>query len=527
MKLRSAHLACFASTWLAFAFTATAQTPKREDLATPSIFGEMRPGPYAVGFRVLILRDESRPLRPKKDYFGNADTSDRARVVAVHVWYPAVAPAAPPMTIADAMDSTQTAVARLTFRRGKRDFIEQNFGKVDDQTWQRFLAMPLLAHKDAAFAPGTFPLVLGQLRGFSTELTNEYLASHGYVIAMTAGPRPAESLPAAPALEVAVRDMELAWVRLKNEPFVNRTKLALLGFSGAGFSQVLLAMRNPDVDALVDLESAIFVNRLHWALPQGLGYDPNALRAPFLHMYSVPLSKLDDNFGEFEKYRYSNRFHYLLDAPEIHHWDFATEGMAASTVLSLRPKSAPVLRKAFEISNLYVLNFLNAFVKGDAGGLEFLRRDPLANGAPQNMVTVAEKPGIKPAPTAAELAYILEKHGADVALRAFRESRVADPEAPLFVEASVKRIAYGLLDQKMLREAIEFFKFNAETYPNSPDAHDSLAEAYEAAGEMELARKAAHAVLTALEANRDLPEATRKELREIQEQRLARLKSNE
>jgi tetratricopeptide (TPR) repeat protein len=526
MKSSCARLVSVVACFL-FALPGAAQAPEREDRAAPAVFGGLQPGPYAVGFRVLTLRDESRPVRAKKDYFGNADTTDRARLIAVHVWYPAVASNGSQMTIADAMDSTEGVTTREASRNGKRAFIEQSFGEVDNQTWQRFLAMPLLARKEADPAPGKFPLLLGQLRPFSTELTNEYLASHGYVVAMTHGPRAPMWLPAAAGLEVATRDMELAWVRLKNESFVDGSKLALLGFSGAGFSQVLLAMRNPDVDALVDLESALFSNRIRWSLPQGLGYDPHALRAPFMHTYSVPLSKLDDNFGEFEKYRYSHRFHYLVDAPQIHHWDFATEGMAASTVLGLRPKAAPLLRRAFEMTNLYVLNFLNAFVQGDPAGLQFLRRDPVVNGAPARMLTITEKPGVRPAPTANELVHLLERHGTELALRAFRESRAADPQASLFEENSVKRIAYDLLGQRRVREAIEFFRFNAETYPNSPDAHDSLAEAYEAGGEMELARKSAQAALVALDTNKDLPDALRKELREIQEKRLARLKAKQ
>ena len=95
-------------------------------------------------------------------------------------------------------------------------------------------------------------------------------------------------------------------------------------------------MRNPDVDAVIDLESAIFDDRVAWPLTRGCGYDPLAMRAPFLHTYSVPLSTRENVYSEFEKMRYSHRFRYLVDAPQIHHWDFATEGMAASAVFGLR-----------------------------------------------------------------------------------------------------------------------------------------------------------------------------------------------
>ena len=92
-------------------------------------------------------------------------------------------------------------------------------------------------------------------------------------------------------------------------------------------------MRHPDVDAVCDLESAIFDDGVLDPLSRGWGYGLTALRVPFLHIYSVPLSKRENRIADFEAMRYSTRYRYLVDAPGIHHWDFATEGMAASTVL--------------------------------------------------------------------------------------------------------------------------------------------------------------------------------------------------
>lgn len=504
-------LACLAVVTAAATF---AQTPG----GTPAIFGDMKPGPHAVGFRVLRLRDPSRVDQPKRNYYGEVNAADRSRVIDVHLWYPAQPSTAPRMTIADSMDSSEPEARSAAGRVAKRNFIEPRFGKVSDEVWDRFLTTPLLAQASANPAAGKFPLILGTLRPFSTTLTNEYLASHGYVVAMTIGLP--DSTPPIRGLQSGVRDMEFAWAHLKGEPYVDGSHLALLGFSEAGFSQFLWAMRNHDVDAIVDLESAIF------GIPDFLtsfGYDPKALRAPFLHTYSVSLAKLDKNFDEFEKMKYSHRFHYLVDPPQNDHWDFATEGMGASTVLGLRAQAAPLLRKAFEMTNLYVLNFFNAFVKGHAAAMAFLRRDPGANGAPEKLVTMRELPALKAAPTAADVNLIVTRQGIAEALRVFQQARQADPEAAVFAEASVNQLAYALFNQKKLREAIEFFKWNVATYPASANAHDSLAEAYEAAGDMAAARKSAEAALAAADAQPGLNDATRTRLKEIQTQRLMRL----
>lgn len=57
-------------------------------------------------------------------------------------------------------------------------------------------------------------------------------------------------------------------------------------------------------------------------------------------------------------------------------------------------------------------------------------------------------------------------------------------------EALINQIGYQFLlgPDKKVAEAIEVFKVNVERYPESANVHDSLGEAYEAAGKLDLAR---------------------------------------
>ena len=57
-------------------------------------------------------------------------------------------------------------------------------------------------------------------------------------------------------------------------------------------------------------------------------------------------------------------------------------------------------------------------------------------------------------------------------------------------EALINQLGYQLLlgPEKKVDEAIEVFKVNVERYPDSANVHDSLGEAYEAAGKLDLAR---------------------------------------
>jgi predicted alpha/beta superfamily hydrolase len=56
-------------------------------------------------------------------------------------------------------------------------------------------------------------------------------------------------------------------------------------------------------------------------------------------------------------------------------------------------------------------------------------------------------------------------------------------------EPTTNVIGYRLLQAGLRREAIEVFKANVESYPQSANVYDSLAEAYEGSGELALARE--------------------------------------
>lgn len=84
-------------------------------------------------------------------------------------------------------------------------------------------------------------------------------------------------------LEAQVRDLEFVIAHSRRLPSVHPERLGPLGFNMGGMSCVVLAMRNPDVDAFVSLDAGIlyhYPSELPGSSPH---YDRSRLRCPQTH----------------------------------------------------------------------------------------------------------------------------------------------------------------------------------------------------------------------------------------------------
>ena len=73
------------------------------------------------------------------------------------------------------------------------------------------------------------------------------------------------------------------------------------------------------------------------------------------------------------------------------------------------------------------------------------------------------------------------------AIEQYHELKKTQPDAYNFGEYELNMLGYQLLWRDMNEAAIEMHKLNTQAYPDSANPYDSLADAYEASGEVELA----------------------------------------
>lgn len=121
------------------------------------------------------------------------------------------------------------------------------------------------------------------------------------------------------------------------------------------------------------------------------------------------------------------------------------------------------------------------------------------------------------------LSLIEQPGGATQAEQKLAEARKHDSKATLFSETIVNIMGYEHLQAGDLKGAIEILKLNATAFPESPNVYDSLADAYLAADEKDLARQNAKKTIELLASDTTDPEARRKAIRESAEQKLKQL----
>ena len=192
----------------------------------------------------------------------------------------------------------------------------------------------MLAQADAEPLKEKFPLLIGMLRQLSTSVTNEMLASNGYIVAMI-NEQNSSSFSESALNEIP--DMQFAIAYLEKNESVDEEKIGTFGFSGSGFSQVLFAMCDYRIKAVADIESGIYMDHLYQDFSASNYYQPSKLRVPFLHIFSIDLSKQEKYIDDLKnKTKFATRYRLLLNQPALHHWDFAAEGFTASIFLNNR-----------------------------------------------------------------------------------------------------------------------------------------------------------------------------------------------
>jgi tetratricopeptide (TPR) repeat protein len=156
-----------------------------------------------------------------------------------------------------------------------------------------------------------------------------------------------------------------------------------------------------------------------------------------------------------------------------------------------------------------------------AGAVEntFTQFYPTLLPVAQKMGTV--KASFKPfTASPATLFHTAETQDWNSVVKLLQEAKADDPDAAILEERTLNTLGYQLIAAGKKDQAIQLLKWVTVQFPESANAYDSLAEAYETAGDKRQAIEASRKALALLDHDPSLNEAQRKQLAAAIQKRL-------
>ena len=279
------------------------------------------------------------------------------------------------------------------------------------------------------------------------------------------------------ATEIWPRDFDLALEYLESQPGVVRTSIGAGGASCGVNNSIQLARRHSEIQALMLLS----------------GPTDRAGRL-FLQSSALPIfvsAADDDEFGNMVE---PMQWWFSLSLNSASRFEHYATGGHGADMFAVHKELIDLIAEWFAAS---LTNHPTDVPKTDGTALQ-----------PQVIRTLEmiDKPG-----------------GADEVAMTLSQAREHDSNAVIFPQFIVNLLGYEHIQIGDAKGALEILKLNVAAYPDSPNAYDSLGDAYLAAGEKDLALKNARRVLELLPGDKTDSEAMRNGIRKSAEQKITQL----
>lgn len=351
------------------------------------LWGGLQPGSYAVGFRLSFLYDSAR--RSAEPSFPDYASSPTPRPVLLAMWYPARKKTATRMRFREYLDvPAATVYPKLASRLSR--FVRSAASKAvfrkkraaltpaQQAAFQRLLATPTYASKEAAPADGSFPVLVyhpGAEGSFEDNaVLCEYLASYGYVVISSAY----QSSNTYASNNIgdfsrSIQDMLFLLRFAGTLSFADVTRSAGIGHSMGG--QMLLQWMGKSgcpFKAVVSLDTTLEYTAADFPGHKEFREQLNGLARPRIPILLFATAERHPNFDTFGRYlRQAPR--YEAQVRFLRHDDYLTYG-AVRRMLSpnsqVEKRAAPLIRRSYEQVCALTRDFLHAHLQADAAALQ-------------------------------------------------------------------------------------------------------------------------------------------------------------
>jgi len=357
-------------------------------------------GEYEVGFEHYLAVDSTRTYERRFDW----NNQKIYRPIPVSLWYPSSNDSGKntQMRVLDYMEilKEEEEWEYLPNEQILKWFYYQNSAENQAHLKERstaYLNLDLISQK--------FPVIIYAPSYQRSSIENfalcEFLASYGYIIISSPSRGTKNRFLEGGTekdMETQARDIEFLIKEISSHSNADQDRIASMGFSFGGLSNVLAQMRNGTIKAIVSLDGSI---KYQYATLQKSPFASiEKVNVPFIHFAQKDIpkrimieDKIDSTLNHrFEFYdnlvnsrAYSFKFHNLT------HSYFSTLGILFEKRDQRQDKSDLEIMESYQWMATYTLNFLSAFLKQDSVSLVFLERKPGENGLPAGLVSIKSK----------------------------------------------------------------------------------------------------------------------------------------
>ena len=363
-----------------------------------------KPGPDAVGLKVVEQFDFSRTYRSTTDELGKQYQGERARPLQTLIWYPAQKSSGKRMTVGEYGDllATETNFRKPQLSPDWKQWLDSMKPTLKDSMW---------AVREAPLLAGRFPVVIyaPSLSSMSWENADlcEYLASHGYVVVASPdmGATSREMTSDLAGIDAQAQDISFLIGYAQTLQDTEMSEIAVAGFSWGGISNLFAAARDNRIDALVALDGSM--RYFPGLVKSATDVHPEQMTIPMLFFTQGPtsLEKLarhsisKDTDGPNVLNAWTHGDLITVDDMALVHVEHSSMYQRNEDIW----KDYPSSRKGdysradgivgYAWVTRYTLEFLDAYLKHDAQAMAFLKKTPAEVGVPPHMMTVDFRAG--------------------------------------------------------------------------------------------------------------------------------------
>lgn len=449
----------------------------------------LKAGKYKVGFRHYTINDSTRTYRIHNEF----NNQLIVRPIPISIWYPA--------TIANSKSEQLTVLNYLEVLKEEEEWKNlPNYFLLDwfPYLWntpenKAHLSEEANAFSNPKFLEGNFPVVVYAPSYQASSIENfalfEYLASNGFVVISSPSrgtdTRWLEGGGTTRDMETQSRDVEFLLKEIHSYKNIDLEKVALMGFSFGGLSNVITVMKNKSINAIVSLDGT---ERYNYAVLEKSPYfNLNTFSIPYIHFAQKEIPKevlttdkipeeLNYKFQLYDSLKYSNIYRYRFH--DLSHSYFSSFGVLFANRDKRQDKSDDKIMASYNLLCQHILHFLNALLNNEKNAIDFIENKPVENGFSDSLISKQMKNAIEKDFTYKDFNDLVFKQDYQDLIPLYKKTIANHPNLEL-QEGMLNTLGLRLsFNPKTKEQGVNVFLLALYLYPKSANLYDSLAEAY-------------------------------------------------